>query len=476
MWFIEGERNAKGRVTAAHPGYLTVPKGFGAGKRMRLAPFQREWLEEVYADGVTAAAQSIPRGNGKSTFEGAVGLHALYDEDEDSGMPQVPVVATTIGQANKSVYGVAERMVRTEPDLNDRTLIFTGQGFQRMDFPYNGGSMFPISNDPDGLQGLDPTLGICDELGFMPLESWESLLLASGKRPKSLIVGIGTPGFDEDNALFHLRTKFLAGEAMEGFVFSEYCADEGCDLDDQEQWRLANPALDAGFMRLAALKTVRGLSTETHFRIFRLGQWVRGAACWLGDDGRTVWRGLIDPYQMVLGAETWVGVDVGLKHDSTAIAAVQRRPDGRLHVTAKIWHPQESGRLDVSEAMAYVRQLDSAFDVQSVDYDPRYFDLPAQQLADEGLPMVESPQNVDRLSQAVGATFEVIKRGELSHDDDVPFEVQVLNAMPRYNERGFTLAKAKSRDRIDSAVAMCFAIYAASKTPKPARKVLAAFG
>jgi len=52
------------------------------------------------------------------------------------------------------------------------------------------------ASDPDGLQGLDFSLSVVDELGFIEMESWDSLLLASGKRPTSLCVSVfaETPG------------------------------------------------------------------------------------------------------------------------------------------------------------------------------------------------------------------------------------------------------------------------------------------
>jgi phage terminase large subunit-like protein len=78
-------------------------------------------------------------------------------------------------------------------------------------------------------------------------------------------------------------------------------------------------------------------------------------------------------------------------------------------------------------------------------------------LGDEGLPMTEIPQSLERMTPAVGSTFELIKRGDLSHDGDEAFAMHVLNAVPRFNERGFTLAKGKSRGRIDAAVALCLA-------------------
>src|SRR6185369_6030044 len=96
--------------------YCRAPKGHRFGQPMRLAKFQREWLEEALADGVDVAVLETPRGNGKSTFGGAVGTWALFDDD-DTGSPQVPVIATTVGQAIRSCYGVAVSMVKAEPEL-----------------------------------------------------------------------------------------------------------------------------------------------------------------------------------------------------------------------------------------------------------------------------------------------------------------------------------------------------------------------
>lgn len=453
--------------------YCIPNKGYGAGKPLKLAPFQKDWLHAAYSPDVDAATMKLPRGNGKSTFLGAVATHALFDED-DTGAPQVPVVATTIQQAIRTTYGAALAFVKGHPVLEERALIYSAIGGQKIITPHNSGEMFPVSNDPDGLQGLDPSLGVCDEVGFMPVESWDSLLLASGKRARSLVVGIGTPGFDRNNALWHLESKVKSGDAPDRFLFTAYEADENCAVTDESQWEKANPALVAGYMNRNALHTAVALSPEAHFRIFRLGQWVDGVECWLGDDGRALWRGLIDPWEMDPNAPTWVGVDVALRHDSTAIAWVQPR-DGRWHVKAKIWQPREDGKLDVSDAMQFIRDLCAMYDVKQVAFDPRFFDLPATQLFDEGFPMFEVPQSLERMTPAIGATYEAIKRSEISHDGDEHFETQVMNAVARYNERGFTLAKSKSRGRIDAAIAMCIAVHAASQPEGAPVEVMAAW-
>lgn len=440
--------------------YCSPAKGYRVGRPLKLARFQKEWLEEVYAPGINSAAMSVARGNGKSTFLAAVGLHATFDPDV-GGAPQVPVVATTIGQALKAVYGVALDMVRLSPELGDRALVFTAWGTMKILVPSTSGEMFPISNDVDGLQGLDPSVAICDELGFMPVESWDSLLMASGKRPRSLVVGIGTPGLDKLNALWHLRQRVGQGE-VPGFVFTEFAADEGCDVDDRAQWRQANPALAARYQSLAALETVRGLSEEGPFRVFRLGQWVDGVECWLGASGRAVWDDLSDPADFAPNGPLWLGVDAARSRDSTAVVAVQRRLDGRLHAKARIWIPEKGQTTDWADVQRHIRELYRAYPVVAVSYDPKFFDTSAQMLEQEGVPMVEIPQSLERMTPAVSSTYELIKQGQLTHDGDEVFATQVLNAVPRFNNLGFTLEKKQSpgryRGRIDAAVALCLAV------------------
>jgi phage terminase large subunit-like protein len=104
--------------------------------------------------------------------------------------------------------------------------------------------------------------------------------------------------------------------------------------------------------------------------------------------------------------------------------------------------------------MQYLRELDKLYDVAEIAYDPRLFDVPAILLGEEGLPMVEMPQSLERMSPAFGSLYTAINQGELSHNGDQDYATQVLNAVPRHNERGFTLAKAKSRGKIDAAYAL----------------------
>lgn len=453
-WATWRTKTRHGRAIRFIESYCRPAKGYGARKPLKLAPFEKAWLEEVLADGMRAAAMSIARGNGKSTFLAAVGCWAVFDPDPESGAPQVPVVATTLMQAQRAVYGVALEMITAEEELVTRSLVYSGMGTMRVKVPSTGGEMFPVSNDVDGLQGLDPSLAICDELGFMPADSWNALVLASGKRPRSLVVGIGTPGYDRENALWLVRRRALDGHLRPGFSFTEFAADEGCDIDDPVQWAKANPAMAAGYLDEEAMGIAMDAApSEAAFRIFKLGQWIDGVECWLGEDGRAVWAALEDPWEFEPGGPTWVGVDVGLKHDSTAVVAGQFRPDGRLHAKARVWTPTKDATVDATDVMQHLRDLAGRLHLEAVLYDPQFFDVPARMLEDEGLPMVEIRQNPEQMTPLIGTFYELVKQGRFSHDTDPVFDQHVLNAVPRFNERGFTLAKSKSRGKIDAAVA-----------------------
>ena len=453
--------------------YCRAPKGTGHGQPVKLAPFQRDFIEAALADSIDLAVLGTPRGNGKSTFGGALAVWALYDDDE-TGAPQVPIIATTIGQAIRSCYGVAASMVKRDPELLSRALIFTGVTTPRISVPFNEGEMFPVSNDPDGLQGLDYSLAIFDEIGFQPVASWDSLRMASGKRERSLAVGVGTPGLDRDNALYYVRKAIKEGTELPGLVFREFAAPDGCRVDDRDAWRIANPAIEAGFLRESALETDVGITPEGHFRIFRLGQWYDGVDSWLGPDGRPTWDGLQDPYDFVAGGKTWVGVDVGIVRDSTAVVAVQRDEDGMLRSTARFWLPTPGEPVDVTDVMGHLRELCTAYDVQAISFDKRFFDVPAKMLEDEGLPMEEVPQSVERMTPICGSLLEIIKRGELRHDGDETLTTHVLNAVPRLNERGFTLQKSKSRGRIDGVIALALAVDRAMRG-EPEQQVMVAW-
>jgi phage terminase large subunit-like protein len=317
-------------------------------------------------------------------------------------------------------------------------------------------------------------VAVLDEAAFAVQETWDALLLAAGKRPESKCVGVGTPSFDPENAMLTVERAWKSGQTIPGFEFLEHVAPEGCDHRDERVWPLANPGLvtKPPILAIDALRTSLAISPEQSFRCFRLAQWPTAAAGgWLGDAGSELWDRLTDPYEFVAGAATWAAVDMSQRSDCSAVVAGQFRDDGRFHVKAKVWYPPDGGTVDPRDVMEHLRRLDRDCDLRQVVYDPRFFDLPALQLRDEGLPIVEFPQSLDRMTPAVMGCHEAISRGEVTHDEDDVFRRHILNAQPAYTDRGFTLSKAKSAKttagKIDAAVALCMAHRSATLPAAP---------
>lgn len=449
--------------------YCRSPKGINHGRLMKLGKFQKSWLEEALADGIDEAIMPTPRGNGKSTFGGAVAVWATFDDDE-TGAPQVPIVATTVGQAIRSVYGVAASMVRHAPELKNRCIEFTGIATPRIYVPRTEAQMFPVSQEIAGLQGLDPSFAVIDELGFLSPEVRTALTTAAGKRSRSLIWGTGTPGLDRINALWLLREQVFKGETPPGLVYREYAVPEEFAAEDRRGWPIGNPALAEGFLRESALVKDLGSISRSLFEIFRLGRWVEGTTSWLGSGAVAKWRQLLAPYEIPAGARVYVGMDAGIVSDATALVIVSERPDGRLHAVLKIWQPTEEDSVDMEDVKDYIGELalKYKFGKESIGVDPSYIRSVIVDMENAGLPVVTVPNGSAHMAPIVGDLRARIINGSLTHDGDKVFERHILNARAKEKPQGMVLAKDKARSPIDAAIALALAVdrYAHRSVPR----------
>ena len=225
-----------------------------------------------------------------------------------------------------------------------------------------------------------------DEIGFQPVESRGT---ACGWRPASASASLdhrasGRPGSTATTPCTTSASSCTRAAAA-GSRVPRVRGARGCAIDDRKAWRTANPAIRAGFLRESALETDLGITPEGHFRVFRLGQWVEGVDAWLGPNGRAVWEASTAPCGFVEGAPTWVGVDVGLKRDSTAVVAVQR-DDGRAapRRLRGSGSPTADEPVDVTDVMEHLRELADRYEVEAISFDPRFFDVPAKMLLGRG--------------------------------------------------------------------------------------------
>ncbi len=103
---------------------LPITKGYGAGERVKLLPFQREWIEAVYATDehgnrrVRTGLMSVARGQGKTVLAALLTLcHLCGPEAEQRG--ECYSAAATKEQAGL-IFGEMEAVILETPWMAER--------------------------------------------------------------------------------------------------------------------------------------------------------------------------------------------------------------------------------------------------------------------------------------------------------------------------------------------------------------------
>ena len=169
----------------------------------------------------------------------------------------------------------------------------------------------------------------------------------------------------------------------------------------------------------------------------------------------------------------FVGVDVGTKHDSSAVVAVERVDDKtgsflRL-VAHQVWVPTPGEPVEIEATVeAFLRQLrTSRWRVAQVLYDPFQFEQAAQRLRRTGTAsqIEELPQTSGNLTRMGNALTEALRGRALRLYPDAEMRRAALQAVAVESGRGWRIAKERSRQRIDVLVALAMAVYAAASAP-----------
>jgi phage terminase large subunit-like protein len=433
--------------------YITVPKGTGARRRLKVRPWQREIVHGVLDEPrPRQALVSVPAGNGKSTLAAAIGLYGLLADRVEGA--QVICVASDERQA-RIILNTARRMVELEPALYDRVQIFKDHLLE----PHTDSTFFALPADPGALQGWDPSLCIVDELHVVTDEVFEAMAARAGKRDRSLLLAISTPPKVGDDGVMRRLVDHGRGSKDPSFYFREFAAPAGCALDDEQAWATANPALDDFLHRDALRATLPPKMRENAFRRYRLGQWVSLDGAWLPDGA---WERCEAPgQQLPPNAEVVLGFDGSFSGDCTALVATTVADRPHVHLVA-IWEAPEGTRdwrVPVVEVEDAIRAACRRWRVLEVAADPYRWARSLELLDAEGIPVGEYPQSPARMGPATARFYSAVVDRLLSHDGSSALARHVGNAILKEDSRGARLSKEHkdSKRRIDAAVAAVMA-------------------
>ena len=460
------------------PSCLQHPKGPLRGQPFQLEAWQKRFLREFYRRDKRGrrvyrlGVLGIPRGNGKSALAAALGLYELVTRCD---APEVYFAAASKDQARVAL-SFARSFVEAGPLADWVTLKST------LSCAATAGSLRVLSSEGALQHGLAPAVAIADELWAFETrpqqEAYTALSSALHKRVDSYLLAITTAGYDKRSLLGRIYEDALAWPDVQtsrngcltiakgednGLLLWWYGAPADAEIEDRRIWRACNPA---SFVDLRDLKRQRhdpGLG-ELGFRRLHLNQWTAARDAWLPAG---TWVSLQSDAKIPAGAPVYVGVDVGLTQDTTAVCWAHRQDNGQIVVRARVWAANEKaaahehvagGKVQLEAVEQFICKLADRFRVREVAYDPRFFDRSAELLEKNGLTTVEFLQASGPLADACQRFYQLAVQGQLAHSGNDVLAAHIDATAARPSERGWKISKLKSRLAIDATVAAVMAV------------------
>ena len=451
------------RVIAFVEGYLRVPKGTGALKPVRLRKWQRDLIAGMFDDPRPRQGMlSLPRGNGKSLLAALLAAYCLFADEVEGA--QVLCVASDERQAGL-VFNAVRRMVELNPLLAEQVQVFR----DRIYVPRTDSELRPLPAEPGALQGYDPSFVVVDELHVVTEAVWDAMALASGKRDRSLVLGISTPGVSPDSVMWRLVQHGREGSDS-SFFFAEFAAPEGCALDDEQAWATANPAL-GDFLHVDALRSTLKTTREAPFRRYRLGQWAGSVGGWID---WTAWADRTALVEVAPRSRVVLGFDGSASGDSTALVGCTIT-DPHLFVFGVWANPGSSSwRVPRAEVGQAVEDAFGRFEVVELAVDPWGWrsEIEGWSAKWPGRVVEYNTAAAQRMGPATDRLFQAVAEQTITHDGDERLAAHIAHCIAKTTPHGDVVVKDKrmSTRKIDAAIAAIIAadraaFHAANRRP-----------
>lgn len=223
---------------------LKIPQGPMAGKRLRLAEFQRRFVRGALDPANMVACLSIGRGNAKTALSAGISLACLMGKLDKQPQREILFAARNRDQAKLAftfLVGFIDSLPKKEQDK------FTIRRGQRLEVEYSGngsGLARCIAADGRSILGGAPSLAVLDERAAWEKDKGDALenaiLSGLGKRGgKALIISTSAP--DDANTF----SRWL-DEPPPGTYVQEHRPAPGLPPDDAESLLIANPGAVEG--------------------------------------------------------------------------------------------------------------------------------------------------------------------------------------------------------------------------------------
>ena len=477
------------RVCAFIEAYCRVPEGALVGKLMKLEPFQRKFICDVYDNPhrTRRAYLSIARKNGKTGLIAGI-LLAHVAGPEARLNAQIVSGAQSRDQASL-VFSLAAKMVQLSPELS-KIVRIVPSGKKLIGLTRNT-EFRALSAEGKTAHGLSPVLAILDEVGQVrgPRDDFvDAIITSQGAHEDPLLIAISTQS-PNDADLFSIWLDDAQTSKDRRIVSHIYQAPKECSLMDESAWKIANPAIgkfrSAEDVREQAERASRMPSAEPTFRNLVLNQRVEMVSPFVASGVWTLNSQEADDTAFY-DSPVYAGLDLSGRADLTALVMVAFK-DGRWQVKSHFWTPEKGlsersrrdrapydtwhgqgfirttpgASIDYEHVARDVGEILSDCDVRAIAFDRWRFDLLKKELEEIGLnlPLVPFGQGFKDMAPALDALESALLNEQMAHGDQPVLKMCAANSRVERDAAGNRkLSKGKATGRIDGMVALAMAI------------------
>lgn len=467
--------------------YCLTPEGQHIGKPMKLEPFQKRFITEIYDNPYKThtAYLSIARKNGKTGLIAAILLAHLAGPEAVQNS-QIVSGARSKDQA-AVVFDLARKMVEMSPKLSQVVRV---QPSGKRLIGLNRNVLYrALAAEGKTAHGLSPILAILDEVGQVtgPTDEFVSAITtAQGAYENPLLIAISTQA-PTDADLFSIWIDAQKHAPDPRVVSHIYEAPADCQMDDRQAWAAANPAMGK-FRSIADIEkqcrqAIKMPANEPEFRNLILNQRVEASSPFVAP---SVWKANGAEADPVEGKRVWGGLDLSSVNDLTALVLVSEQGDvhsefwlpseglaeksRKDHVPYDLWAKQGSLNTTPGRAIEYefvaefLRGVFDRCDVQAIAFDRALFVhlrpwLVKANFADYELEkFIPYGQGTLSMTPALRELEVKLLGKRLKHGNHPILEMCARNAVVVGDSGARKFDKKKQHGRIDGMVALAMAV------------------
>tara|TARA_R100000935_G_C2841561_1_gene171400 strand:- start:6495 stop:8150 length:1656 start_codon:yes stop_codon:yes gene_type:complete len=480
---------------------LKHPNSSAPGRAFQLADWQERIVRRIYGprhpDGrrvVQNVFLLIARGGRKTSLVAALALlHTIGPERRAAG--QVFFAAADRAQASLG-HTEAANIIREDKRLIAATRIYDAHNsVKKIVMKADNVTLTALSSDGGAAHGLTPAFTLMDELHvWKGRDLWEALRSGAAKVDDSLTIIATTAGRGAQTLAaeqFDYACRVAKGEIdNEAYLPILFQAEPGDDWLDENTWHKANPGLAQGFPSLSGLRTLAKEAehrpSDRHaFMQFNLNVWQSHSRDPLFDMATYDARAFDIDLSDLEGLPCYLGVDLSLSGDLSAVVAAWRHDDGQITVHPFVFVPgddlearaEQDGVpyvqwrdddliticpgpiIDQGMIEDLIQELCATHDVQEVAFDPHLARVIMQRLYDAGVPTVEFRQAPLNMAVAAGDLERTVNGNMIRHNGHAVLRQHFDSVVASRSDAGLIrMHKAKKTDRIDAAIAAAMAV------------------